>query len=418
MKNTKKLFISALIGTVLSACGSAAQTQSAAPETSAGSGSSAPVRISERIQAALDAKSFEAKYTMTVENAMGDPADGKPTEMIAVSETRAGTLSDVVMKSALGGENSGEQRYLLDGDSALYIKGPALALGAPEEAWYRASDRQAQQYSPGILPSSALKDMLKSAASLDAKVHPAGNEQLDGESCAVYLTDKSKGDDEDIKQTKSVLKSLDGVVFKTLLCKDSLPGLIQFTYTGTGRDAAAKPASIEVTVRLSKYNNSAAVVAPKDAKPLLAPGAGAIKPLATRPTATPRSVVAAATAAPAATEAASTSAAAASTGLNNSNDGSFKTDYPMVGKITDFFDLQENQAMINYTSDTPMKDVYTFYRAELTKQGLTERGILTVFSDSTFSCVFDGLPDGRSVVVQVVDNSNGTVNVNVTKRKL
>lgn len=45
-------------------------------------------------------------------------------------------------------------------------------------------------------------------------------------------------------------------------------------------------------------------------------------------------------------------------------------------------------------------EIIAFYRRELTAMGLRERPLLTVTTEDTFSMVFDGWEDGRSVVVQ------------------
>jgi sirohydrochlorin ferrochelatase len=49
-----------------------------------------------------------------------------------------------------------------------------------------------------------------------------------------------------------------------------------------------------------------------------------------------------------------------------------------------------------------------FYRNEYVSQGYTERGLLTVVSEGTFSMVFDGDPSGKAVVIQSVDLGDGS----------
>ena len=46
------------------------------------------------------------------------------------------------------------------------------------------------------------------------------------------------------------------------------------------------------------------------------------------------------------------------------------------------------------------EDLMAFYQTELTAMDLTERELLTVMTGDTFSMVYDGWEDGRSVVVQ------------------
>jgi hypothetical protein len=54
-----------------------------------------------------------------------------------------------------------------------------------------------------------------------------------------------------------------------------------------------------------------------------------------------------------------------------------------------------------------------FYRDEYAAQGYTEREILTVVSDGTFSIVFDGDPSGKAVVIQSVDLGDGSRTVSI-----
>ena len=68
---------------------------------------------------------------------------------------------------------------------------------------------------------------------------------------------------------------------------------------------------------------------------------------------------------------------------------------------------------IIYQVNMSLADVMAFYRTEYTSLGLTERELLTVVSDSTFSIVFDGSPNGMAVVIQGVDLGGGKTNVSI-----
>lgn len=85
--------------------------------------------------------------------------------------------------------------------------------------------------------------------------------------------------------------------------------------------------------------------------------------------------------------------------------------FPVPEDAQNFMQMETN--MINFQTGLSLEEVMEFYRQELTAQGLTEREVLTVFEGSTFSMVFDGGPDGMSVVVQGVDLGGGSTNVNV-----
>ena len=63
-----------------------------------------------------------------------------------------------------------------------------------------------------------------------------------------------------------------------------------------------------------------------------------------------------------------------------------------------------NEAEQSLLTVSQSKDeLMEFYQTELTAMGLTERSLLTNITDDTFSMVYDGWEDGRSVVVQGVN---------------
>jgi hypothetical protein len=68
---------------------------------------------------------------------------------------------------------------------------------------------------------------------------------------------------------------------------------------------------------------------------------------------------------------------------------------------------------LNFQTAMSLNDTLKFYEDRLTGQGLTERQLLHVVSDTTFSIVYDGHSSGKSVVVQAVDLGNGNTNVNI-----
>jgi len=68
---------------------------------------------------------------------------------------------------------------------------------------------------------------------------------------------------------------------------------------------------------------------------------------------------------------------------------------------------------LNFQTATSLTDTLKFYEDGLAGQGLTERELLHVVSDTTFSIVYDGHASGKSVVVQAVDLGSGSTNVNI-----
>jgi hypothetical protein len=100
-------------------------------------------------------------------------------------------------------------------------------------------------------------------------------------------------------------------------------------------------------------------------------------------------------------------------GGSNSGGGgssSVETEFPLPDGAMNVQDLGgTTNFQVKMTLDEAMK----FYMDALTKEGYTERSLLTVTSDTTFSMVFDGHESGKAIVVQGVDMGDGTVNVNI-----
>ncbi len=75
--------------------------------------------------------------------------------------------------------------------------------------------------------------------------------------------------------------------------------------------------------------------------------------------------------------------------------------------------LQDLGGSTNFQIEMSLDEAMKFYMDALTSEGYTERPILTVTSETTFSMVFDGHESGKAIVVQGVDMGDGTVNVNI-----
>ena len=80
----------------------------------------------------------------------------------------------------------------------------------------------------------------------------------------------------------------------------------------------------------------------------------------------------------------------------------------------DAFNITElGDGSLLYYTKLSLEEVMAFYRAEYTSQGYTEREILTVVSDGTFSMVFDGDASSKAVVIQSVDLGDGSRTVSL-----
>jgi len=100
---------------------------------------------------------------------------------------------------------------------------------------------------------------------------------------------------------------------------------------------------------------------------------------------------------------------------NGSSNSSVKTDFPLT---EDAYNITEvGDGSIVYYTKLSAEDAMKFYRDAYTAKGYTERKILTVVSEGTFSMVFDGDPSGKAVVVQSVDLGDGSRTIAIRLEK-
>jgi hypothetical protein len=89
----------------------------------------------------------------------------------------------------------------------------------------------------------------------------------------------------------------------------------------------------------------------------------------------------------------------------------YDTEFPLPDDVSNFTALADG--MINFQTKMSIKDALDFYKEALTNEGYTERPLLTVTSDTTFSTVFDGHKSGKAIVVQAVDLGGGNLNISI-----
>ena len=95
---------------------------------------------------------------------------------------------------------------------------------------------------------------------------------------------------------------------------------------------------------------------------------------------------------------------------SNSTDNTVNTEFPMT---EDAYNATEVGGSLIFYTKLSLDDTMKFYRDEYTSKGYTERELLTVVSDGTFSMVFDGDPSGKAVVIQSVDLGDGSRTVSI-----
>ena len=98
------------------------------------------------------------------------------------------------------------------------------------------------------------------------------------------------------------------------------------------------------------------------------------------------------------------------TDSDNNTDSTTSTDFPMTA---DASNVTEVNGTLIFTTKLSLEDTMKFYRDEYLSRGYTERELLTVVSEGTFSMVFDGDPSGKAVVIQSVDLGDGSRTVTV-----
>jgi len=107
--------------------------------------------------------------------------------------------------------------------------------------------------------------------------------------------------------------------------------------------------------------------------------------------------------------AAATAAAEAQEGLGEVSIGENTSPFPVPENAEN---VMTTESLANFQVKMTLEAAMQYYRDQLGAQGLTERTDLTSVEGGTFSMVFGGGPDGKSVVVQGVAFGE-LVNINV-----
>ena len=90
---------------------------------------------------------------------------------------------------------------------------------------------------------------------------------------------------------------------------------------------------------------------------------------------------------------------------------SYDTVFPLPDSVQNFTG-EGGESQVNFQTSLSLNEVIEFYRQAFTEKGLTERTLLTAITDTTFSMVFDGWPNGKALVIQGVD-LGASRNVNI-----
>jgi hypothetical protein len=86
--------------------------------------------------------------------------------------------------------------------------------------------------------------------------------------------------------------------------------------------------------------------------------------------------------------------------------------FPMPADAENIIEMGEETVI--FQTGMSLEDAMSFYRDAYTGQGYSERDLLTVTSEQTFSMVFDGHSSGNAIVVQGVDLGDGSTNITIS----
>jgi hypothetical protein len=89
----------------------------------------------------------------------------------------------------------------------------------------------------------------------------------------------------------------------------------------------------------------------------------------------------------------------------------YDTVFPLPSDVQNFMG-DGGESPVNFQTSLTLEEAIDFYRQAFTDQDLTERTINTSITDTTFSMVFDGHPNGKALVIQGVDLGENT-NINI-----
>jgi len=87
------------------------------------------------------------------------------------------------------------------------------------------------------------------------------------------------------------------------------------------------------------------------------------------------------------------------------------TVFPLPDNVQNFTG-EGGEGQVNFQTSLSLGEVIEFYRQALADQGLTESADHTAITDTTFSMVFFGWPNGKALVIQGVDLGKSR-NVNI-----
>lgn len=364
--------------------------------------------VADTIEAALqktrDATTYGVQMDMSLKGnleelgAMADPDEEfSLVNMTADIDGDNAQISMTGLFASFMGIDEDQALEMLVVDEQTYIRGPLPLLGASESAWYiMDEDNGAVPFEPESMFGSFTDESIDVSGFTST-----GSEQLDDQQCTVFTaTDEDAlkalaqtNDESGLLPTD--MEDIERAEFKIWVCADGY--VHQFLITAEGAESDESDELITMTMRmgLSDFGQAMNISAPADALPLdnelsfLDDDLLELEELPEIDT-------------PDMTDESATT-----------NQTTTSTRYPLPPVVENLMEIEADDS-INFQTTLSIAEAMEFYRQEFIGDGATEREIVTVVTDTTFSMVFDGwADDGRAVVVQGVELAPGELNLNI-----
>ncbi|MGE5138711.1 MAG: hypothetical protein ACM3JD_04555 [Rudaea sp.] len=188
-------------------------------------------------------------------------------------------LMQGMMATFVGVDANKGLELTIAGDKA-YVHGPVPMLGATEDKWYEMPASEAANLAPGVEPG-ALFDQFTQTGLNPNDFAKSGTENLDNQSCDVYLGDKNAT----LKTFQDLNKGpasngqlpnfeIDNADFRFWVCGDGYLNQVRLSIEGHQKDNANVKGTFLVLMHIFDLNGKITITPPANASPLPAPPAG------------------------------------------------------------------------------------------------------------------------------------------------
>ncbi|MBI4786100.1 MAG: hypothetical protein HY782_03520 [Chloroflexi bacterium] len=226
---------------------------------------------------ALSKAKTATKYRVQFAWIFGGMQDGKYSEQpfMDFSGVVDGAKSQMSSKGGILAMLAGDEKAtveIISADGKTYMKGVNMFGLADPKQWYITDDSSTSGFADFAKPDE-YKDWLGGSNASDYK--KVRTENLDGQSCDVYLWDMKSLQNAAIigilgsAQDKNDFSAVDKGEMNFWLCKDGFVHQFVLDYQGHDAKDATQKAALKMSWHAWDFNNAAiSVTVPKDAKPM------------------------------------------------------------------------------------------------------------------------------------------------------